>query len=384
MMKTIFSMVLVLSSLILIQGCSSGSGSDNDDTTTTAPDALTGTAATGAPIAGDVTVKDANGIELTIATSSDGSFTLDVASLTPPYLLKVMPADGTDTLYSFASENGQTVNLTPATNLVMFLANGKADLDTLYGSWDGTGVSETEVQAAEETVRANLFDQMQGDGVGAASFDLLTSPFTADGTGFDKVLDDITIAVDASAGTFTFLADIAFDENATLPATGGSISITTVTGAKHVLNGTYTTGCHDDGGDFVDEVVVFSGTTWSYTQTQYTDAACTTGGTPGSATATVSASADSAITGWRDGSGPATAPTAADNVTVITDTEAFTQLRLTITDVGGFFVGAITVGEAENFFYIVDDTGAKPILYRDDSNDTGGLDGGTADPYTQQ
>jgi len=393
-MKSIrFSLLLILSSLIFFSGCSD---SDNDDAPAApvvAAGTLEGTAATGAAIEGDVVVKDANGIEATIASSADGSFTLDVASLTAPFLLKIMPAGGTDSLYSYASADGQTVNLTPATNLVMFLASGKSNLDTLYAGWDGTGVTAAQVDSAEDTVRANLEDQINAAGLDASAYDLMSTPFAADSTGFDGVLDDITIVVDSAGGTFTFddgAGNTTFDESATpTPPTttsGNSVSIVTISGGTHELNGTYTTGCHGDGDDSVEEILVYSGTTWNYTSTLYMNVAdCSGTGIPSTLKATISAGAELAITGWVDGTGSsATAPGAEDSVTTITDTEAFTPLSLTITEVGGAFAGQITVGFTTQLFYIVDDTGANPVLYRDDDYEDNSLEAGIYDPYTQQ
>ena len=386
MKKLIVTMLFAISAFALMSGCSS-----NDSTP--APSTLTGTAATGAPIDGTVTVKDAKGVEKDIATGTDGSFTLDVAGMTPPYLLKIMPSSG-PVLYSFASQNGQTVNLTPTTNLAMLLAAGKTDLDAMYAGWDGTAVTAAQVATAEGTVRANLVTQINAAGLDAAAFDLFTTAFTADSTGIDGVLDNITITVDSAAGTYTFDdgdGNTVFDETATPPAPpappapGDAISIVTVSGSTHALNGAYSTGCYttNGGSASVKEDLTITGTTWFYTNTEYADAACSASPTESTITGALVAGSNLDIIGWYDGSGsPATAaPDAADGSGPITAT-AFTPLTLTISAATGSFAG-IPAGTENPFFYIVDDTAAKAILYRDNSFDSGDLNAGIFDPYTQ-
>jgi len=383
MKKIVITILFALSALLLMSGCSS------DSTSTSS--ALDGTAATGAPIDGTVTVKDALGVEIDIATAVDGSFKLDVAGMTPPYLIKVMPSSG-PVLYSFASQNGQTVNLTPTTNLTMFLAYGKGDLDEMYLNWDGTAVTAAEVATQEGVVRANLVTEIEAAGLDAASFDLFTTPFLADGTGIDGVMDNLTISVDMGAGTYVF-ADgsgdpLPFDEAAVppaAPAPDGAISLVTVTDGVHVLNGAYSTGCYGNGGGSTKEDLDISADTWSYTNTGYTSGNCSTGASVSTITGTLSAGADLAIEDWVDGMGDSepVVPDAADGATVITRTEPFTPLMLTITGATGDFSG-IPSGTESPLFYVVDDTVAKAILYRDYDYENGVLYAGTADPYTQQ
>lgn len=273
MKKIVVTMLFALSAFALMSGCSSDS--------TPAPSTLTGTAATGAPIDGTVTIKDAKGVEKDIATGIDGSFTLDIAGMTPPYLLKIMPSSG-PTLYSYASQNGQTVNLTPTTNLAMFLAAGKTDLDTMYTGWDGTAVTAAQVATAEGTVRANLITQMEAAGLNVASYDLFATPFTADSTGIDGVLDNLIVTVDSGAGSFTFTdgsgTDLGFDESATPPAPP-------VTGSGTIshadLNGTWKK-CGIDGGgtsSFTTEFILNNGNA-TYASKLFSGTVCAGTGTP--------------------------------------------------------------------------------------------------------
>jgi len=271
MNKKVVTMLFALSAFTFISGCSS-------DSTPATPE-LTGTAATGAPIDGTVTVKDANGDEKDIATSIDGSFTLDVTGMTAPYLLKIMPSSG-PTLYSYASQNGQTVNLTPTTNIAMNLAASPTTLDAMYAGWDGMAVTATQVATAEGTVRANLVAQIEAAGLDAATFNLFTTTFTADSTGIDGVLDDITITVDTTTGDYTFDdgdGNTVFDESATPPALP-----TDVSGAlSHAdINGTWKK-CGIDGGNssYTTEFTLNNGTA-TFTNNLFIGTVCAGVGTP--------------------------------------------------------------------------------------------------------
>jgi len=384
MKKIIASTFFALSAIILVSGCS------NSDSTP-APSTLTGTAATGAPIDGTVYVKDAKGVEKSIATAVDGSFTLDVPGMTPPYLLKVTPSTGPE-LYSFASKNGQTVNLTPTTNLAMFLAYGKSDLNTLYVGWDGTGVSETAVATAEGTVRANLIAEMEAKGLDVASFDLFTTSFKADGSGIDGVMDGLKISVNSGSGSFTFTdlsdADLGFNETATPPAPpvavpAGAISVQAYSGATHAFNGVYETACYigETGGSQIDSLTM-NGSEWINAANIFSSADCT--GTPvvSAITATLSTLGTQVIpatTGWIDGMGFATTVQGADGTTVLSGADTtVTTLNILITGVTGT-VFNVPVGFTATVFYVVDDTGPGLVLYRD----AGGIYASAADPYFQ-
>jgi len=390
MKKRIASMVFAVSAIILVSGCSS---SDS----TPAPTTLTGTAATGAPIDGTVYVKDAKGIEKSIATTANGSFTLDVPGMTPPYLLKVTPSTGPE-LYSFASQNGQTVNLTPTTNLAMFLAYGKNDLNTLYLGWNGTAVTASDVDAAEGTVRANLVTEMEAKGLDVANFDLFTTPFKADGLGIDGVMDGLKIAVSpgagSGAGSFTFTdisdVDLGFD-NSLIPPTpsvaapAGALSILTYSGATHILNGVYQSSCYQAGGSPGSRYgsLTVNGSEWINAINEFSSADCSGSPTVSSMTGvltTLGTQVIPATTGWVDGMGAATTVQGADGTTVLSGADTtVTTLNIQITSVTGSLFGSGAVGATDFLFYVVDDTGPGLVLYRD----AGGIYASTADPYFQ-
>jgi len=187
-----------------------------------------------------------------------------------------------------------------------------------------------------------------------------------------------------AAAALLLLNACSSDSTTTTTTSGTDISVIGVSGVPVVLSGTYSTGCYGTNGGSVLEGLVISGNTWNYTQTSYTDGACSAGAVVSTAAATLTASADQSITGWFDGNASAAAPTAADGSGPLSDTEPFTPLLLTVTNVTGSFVGQVAAGDTSPLFYVVDDTGVNNILYRDVSYDTGSLNALTVDFYTMQ
>lgn len=394
MRNKLIATVLVSSVFVLMSACSSDSTTAVVPAST--PSTLTGTAATGAAILGDVTVKDINGTEKIIATASDGSFTLDVTGMSPAYLLKIVPTDGSETLYSYATQNGQTVNLTPATNLAVFLAAGKNDLDALYSSWNGTALSPTRVADAQNTVLANLTTQLTDAGLDTASFDFFTTSFAADGTGADAVLDNISVTIDAATQSVTVAdasgVDLAFNETIgfVLGNTGSldanAIPIVTVSGFMHALGGDYYSACYgtQSGGSRYD-VLTVGGTTWLNSAEAFTTTDCT--GTSSSIykiMGNLSKGSTKQISGWVDGEGGTTTVTSADGKTSLSDTETVTALSVEITGLDGEALNfGLSNGQSIPLFYVVDDTAVNDssdtniVLYRDDD----GSFASTADPY---
>ncbi len=167
---------------------------------------LQGTAAAGSPAAGaTVTLKDRNGTSAVAVAGDDGSFLLDAAGLTPPFLIRVdIPLGGT--LYGVASETG-VANVHPLTDLI--LRNWyEVDGSDLVVAFDTLGPttpvpSAVEVALLEGLVRRAIRKWLLDGGLDPDSFDLIRSQFTADGSGFDGVLDETTVAPDGTSLSVT-------------------------------------------------------------------------------------------------------------------------------------------------------------------------------------
>lgn len=193
--------------VLLVSGVMLGCGDEPTipSSTPIPPDAITlaGTAAVGAPIANaPLTVKDKNGTSRTATTDGSGKFVVNVTGLTAPFLVKVDRPSGA-ALYSVGTQPG-IVNVTPFTDLTIGLwydVQGKS-LSTAFGNPLGNPLPA----ANQVTVIANLVTSLlqrwlTDNGVTVAGFDLISTPFEANNTGFDKVLASST--VDRETGTVT-------------------------------------------------------------------------------------------------------------------------------------------------------------------------------------
>jgi len=162
------------------------------------PEDIFGMAASGAPIVGMVYVVDAAGVEISKVINIDGSYKMDVRKMTAPFILKAVPDNGTGSdLYSFAEQANVTANLTPLTNLALFIANGNADPAVLYDEWVSTfvDITATEVKVAQATVNANLSTPLTAFALDPFAYDFVGTRFTANGTGIDGLLDAMTLDI---------------------------------------------------------------------------------------------------------------------------------------------------------------------------------------------
>lgn len=189
-----FLLVIFASLSLSLAGCGGGGGGS-----TSTPASLTGTAATGAPLASaTVTVKDSAGTSKAGSTGIDGRYSIDVTGLTPPLLVKV---DGTVagapvTLYSIGTSTG-VVNIHPLTDMIIrawYETQG-----TTVGTAFGNVAANPPPSAAQLNVIKQVVENLVDDwlvlaGVDPGNFDLITSPFNADQKGFDGFLDDINIS----------------------------------------------------------------------------------------------------------------------------------------------------------------------------------------------
>lgn len=196
--------LLIMALLAFLAGCGGGSGSgndpvqDNDDTTT-----ISGTAAAGAPIAGFVGARDSNGTTVTADIASDGSYQLDLAQLQPPVLIFANGISG-GTAYqilsvAFASDLGETVNVTPLTDVIVGNTARKSPTEFFN---DPTGLENFTEETVEDEVtrlRTRLGSILDAVGV-PEDFDLRSSAFVADRSGFDQVLDVVEVTTDDQGG----------------------------------------------------------------------------------------------------------------------------------------------------------------------------------------
>lgn len=160
--------------------------------------AVEGTAATGAPLAGaSVSLRDIHGQYASASADAGGHFSMPVAGMTAPYLLKAQTPDGR-VFYGMAADMG-TANVDPYTDLLVrewYALHGGSPEAAFVGADalpDASGM-----QALDKTLTGALGGELDAAGLDARHFSLLHTPFTADHTGFDQVLDQSR--VDATAG----------------------------------------------------------------------------------------------------------------------------------------------------------------------------------------
>ena len=173
---------------------------------------LKGVAASGAPMAdAKIVLTDATGKSVSSVADANGGFTLDATGLTAPFVVVATGTVGESTvsLVSMqASAGSATVNVTPITNAIAAtLAPGG---DPLALVADPTRVTEASLASGEAALRLVLGPLMAATN---ATGNLISGAFTADGTGLDKLLDQVK--VDVKPGGIVEMSTLAGEGGAT-------------------------------------------------------------------------------------------------------------------------------------------------------------------------
>lgn len=239
---------LASAGLVTIYGCGGGSSTTNSATTTptvtpATATTLTGTAAIGAPISGSVFAIDINGkVSPAATTSALGAFIVDVAGMTAPYILSITGTAGGKqvTLNSIATAAGQTVNITPLTDLIVSTASGQpggssltslcAPIVNVVPTACLSALTSASTPAKLATATQAVIDMIAP--LNLAGTNPLTGKFDADGTGMDAVLDQILMAPADGQGamaTITLIATGTSLGTVTMPATAGQTATATAT-----------------------------------------------------------------------------------------------------------------------------------------------------------
>ena len=189
----------LISGAFALAACGGGGGG------AAATSTITGTAATGMPLAGaTVDAYSTTGLCASATTGAQGQFSVDVSTCSGDIILGIQA--GTNHYYSMvtASEaaSGSTVNVTPWTTAILsgVLGTGLTP-QQMAQALDAT--KEQQVAAAD----SGLEQTLNTLGVaGLSHFDPMHGAFTANGSGFDAVLDhttisNATIVVDTGNGT---------------------------------------------------------------------------------------------------------------------------------------------------------------------------------------
>ncbi len=155
-----------------------------------------GVAASGAPVVGTVTLTDASVPPRVRTTTSaaNGSFSINVSGLTPPFVLTVTWTDssGTNQLYSFTLGPG-TANINPFSNAA-FAAAIDGDPSTLPANPD-PALYES-IESHRSTAIASLRQKLTPlFSLYGTTKDPVNDDYEADHTGLDAMFDDVKITV---------------------------------------------------------------------------------------------------------------------------------------------------------------------------------------------
>ena len=225
-------------------GCTSTGGD-----TSTAGNSISGIVAVGAPIANAaMTLVCGNGDTQSTTADVNGAYSFTaLSSCTAPYVVKANGFVG-GTQESFVSVLPKSVtgavklNVTPITNAIAATLAPNGDPMNLVTNiaTEKNQITEAAVNARATALKNSLSGALSSAGV-SADFDLMQTPFTADGKGFDKVLDNIKVDVKSSGITLTNSAGSVVDDvgNRTTSSVGdfsaSTISISNATNFSSAL-----------------------------------------------------------------------------------------------------------------------------------------------------
>jgi len=176
---------------LMLAGCGGGGGAAANGVSS---QVISGVAATGAPLAGQVGIKNASGMERSTVIGSDGSFALDVTGMTGPYLLQgTGNVNGViNTLYSFAGAPG-TANINPLSNAAVAKAAGVDDPAQVYTYPDPAVLQK--IQANLPDAMAGIMADLQPQLVqyGADRVDPIKGMYVANHIGLDAMFDNLRV-----------------------------------------------------------------------------------------------------------------------------------------------------------------------------------------------
>ncbi len=199
---TTITAISVFTISALIAGCGGGGGGTSG--AGVSPQAVSGVAATGVPLVGQVTLKDSSSAQKSAVISADGSFSVDVTDMHAPFVLKATgTAEGVDrTLFSFADKAG-TANINPLSTVAVANAAGVNDPATVFNTPDAATLDK--VKAGMPGAVAALQSQLKPllDAFNAAGTNPVTDSVPANGNGLDGVFDNVKVTLIAGTLTIT-------------------------------------------------------------------------------------------------------------------------------------------------------------------------------------
>ena len=195
----------------IIAGCGSGSSGGSSSTgaspnSAVSAQTVSGVAATGSPLVGQVTLRDSSSARKDKVTviANDGSFAIDVSDMQAPFLLKATgKADGKNhTLYSFAGQPG-TANINPLSSAAFANAAGVDDPSVVFDKPDPATLDRIKsgMPGSVATLQTRIMPLL--DVFSAGSRNPVTDSFVADHDGLDGMFDSVRIVLSNGILTIT-------------------------------------------------------------------------------------------------------------------------------------------------------------------------------------
>ena len=206
--------VLTLSILALLSGCNSSSSSDSAQ----APKAVVGTAATGAALFGQIDIINGSQ-QKNLLSDKQGKFQLGLLDdVELPAVVKAQGSagGGSYTLYSLITEEQKQagiVNATPFTQLVLSRITG-VHAETVFANPAvyQAQFTDSNIDSAQAELKSVLDNLLNAAGINTHDLDFFNTPFDADYTGIDAVMDMIDVQFDTAQAVLTYKADQSFQE----------------------------------------------------------------------------------------------------------------------------------------------------------------------------
>ena len=163
-------------------GCGGGGGSSGGS----AVNMLEGTFATGKGQKGTILIRGSKGNEAIGLSNGDGSFSIDVSSLTEPYKIKAETVDKETVFYSY-SETKTYTNVNQLTTLFLKETLHRDSLEYLFK--DNTLLSREVLEDAEEAMKNDLLVQIYSTGLDPNKLSLFKTKFDPNKLGYDAILE---------------------------------------------------------------------------------------------------------------------------------------------------------------------------------------------------
>lgn len=233
MFKKTMKFVLLPAAAAVVVACGGGGGTASNGGGAVG-NSLSGVAAIGAPLSGAaITLTDARGTQRTTVADDNGNFSFsDMTGMVGPYqIMAVMNlGERTVTQYSLvATVNGaQTANVTQLTSAMAALVNNSGVLTSLTSA-QLAALTPDAIDQAKQKILTTI--KPLSDKIVMGSFDPVSTPFAANGTGADLLLDHLDLTVRSDQISLSNKMAVVSDGSVSLghigvvPKTGSPVAI---------------------------------------------------------------------------------------------------------------------------------------------------------------